>query len=189
MYWSHASQQVQIYAPWKFAGFGVNPLWPLKQILIPSKIRFFLVPCEMLPSRHAATHAEPILAQKMNCPSCQHVLAYPSSSKGAMSPPCGALPMKFTAVPTVWGSQETVFPKFQSSVRVFALLCQITVVENSGLSYQLTLLQILMGAVQRAHRHIDLVYCHSCFWQLETICLAGWIRQWVNHKNFLSYLV
>ena len=55
-------------------------------------------------------------------PPCQHVSAYAFSSTGAMFLSCGSLYMKFIAVSTAinWGSLETLFPKLQSSVHVFA---------------------------------------------------------------------
>lgn len=119
-------------------------------------------------------------------PPCQHVSAYAFSSTGAMFPPCGSLSMKFIAVPTAinWGSLETLFPKLQSSVHVLTLP-KYGSHYNSWLSYQQTFLQMLMGAKQRADKHFDLIYCHSWFWQPGTICLASWIRWWVNHRNFL----
>ena len=75
----------------------------------------------MFPNRHAAALA--VWPGKENeFPPCQHVSAYAFSSTGAMFPPCGSLCMKFIAVPIAinWGSLETLFPKLQSSVHVFA---------------------------------------------------------------------
>lgn len=43
-----------------------------KQISIPCKTRFFLIPSGMLPNGHVAALTESVLAQKMNSHPCQH---------------------------------------------------------------------------------------------------------------------
>lgn len=187
--WGHTSQQVQIHAPWKFEGFGVNPLWPLKQIFTPSKIRFSLAPCEMLPSRHAATHAESILAQKMNSHPANMFLPTPFPAQE---------PCPLHVEHCLWNLQ--LFPQFEIPKRLCfpnsSLLCMyLPYSAKLWWSWEFrTLLSInpatnSYGGCAEGTQAYWLVYCHSCFWQLETICLASWIRQWVNHKHFLSHLV
>ena len=160
-----------MHAEWKFAGFSVSLLWPLKHISIPSKTRFFSS-CAMLPSRHAAALAESILAQEMNSCPCQHEflpIPFPAQE-----------PRSLHVEHCLWNLPlllQLEVPKrvcFPNSSPLGAYVPYPATLQQS-LEF-LTFLSILARAVQRAHRHIDPVYCHSCLWPLAPRCLASCIR-------------